>query len=185
MDEDLYSATVAVLQEVGWEGLTLDRVAERAGRARVTLWRNGITRDSLQQGLLSKLAEDYRDAMLPVVTAGGTPRERLDRTLHALCDVVDAHADVLSLSDEMFHRAYAAGKVPLPFLAPFIAALRDARSAHLLRTEATDADLADVLFNSAAWTYLHFRLRHKWSPKKARELLFSALLDGILKEPSH
>jgi AcrR family transcriptional regulator len=183
VDDDLYGATVAVLREVGWDGLTLDRVAERSNWARVTLWRKGITRESLRQGLLLRLAEDYRDAMLPVLTAGGTPRERLERTLHALCDVVDDHADVLSFSDEMFHRAYEAGNVPLPFLTPFIVALRDARAADLLRTEASDEDLADVLFNSVAWTYLHFRIRHKWPPKKARPLLFNTLLDGILQRP--
>jgi hypothetical protein len=156
--------------------------SEQAGRARVTLWRKGVTRESLQRGLLLRLAEDYRDAMLPVLTASGTPRERLERALHALCDVVDDHVGVLSLSDEMFHRAYEAGNVPLPFLTPFIVVLRDARAAGVLHAKGTDEDLADVVFNTIAWAYLHFRTRHKWSPKKARPLLFNTLLDGVFED---
>jgi len=180
VDDELYRATVGVLAHVGWEGLTLERVAERAGRSRVTLWRNGVTREWLVDGLLRRLAEDYRDAMLPVLTAGGAPRERLERTMRALCDVVDAHADLLLISDDMFHRAYEAGDVPLGFLDPFVRVIGDARAAGVLRHDAADADLADVLFNGVAWTYLHLRARHRWAPARARRLLFATLLDGTL-----
>src|SRR5262245_903691 len=84
VQDALYDATVAVLAEVGWDGLTLERVAERAGRSRVTLWRNGVTRESLVNSLLMRLAEGYRDAMLPVLAGSGSVRERMERTLHAL-----------------------------------------------------------------------------------------------------
>jgi AcrR family transcriptional regulator len=178
VDEVMYQASVAVLGEVGWEGFTLERVAERAGRGRVTLWRNGISRESLLDGLLCKLAEDYRDAMLPVLTCGGTPRERLERTMHALCDVVDAHSAVLTVSDEVFHWAHEVGNVPLKFLDPFTAVIRDAREAGQLRTEADDVELSDTLFNAVAWPYLHFRVRHSSAPDRARRLLFATLLEG-------
>jgi AcrR family transcriptional regulator len=181
VDDRWHEATVGVLAEVGWDGLTLERVAERAGRSRVTLWRNGVTRESLLDGLLRRLAEDYRDAMLPVLTAPGSPRERLERAMHALCDVVDAHADVLVVSDEMFHRAAEAGKLPLGFLDPFLRIIHDARAGGLLRGTVKDVDLADVVFNGVAWPYLHFRARHHWSAARARRLLFAALLDGILQ----
>jgi len=181
VDDDLYRATVDVLAETGWDALTLERVAARAGRGRVTLWRNGVTRESLLNGLLRRLSEDFRDAMLPVLAEPGTPRERLERTMHALCDVVDAHADVLSVSDEMFHKAFELGHVPVGFLDPFIAPIHDARAAGQLRATAKDTDLADVMFNAVAWTYLHLRSRHHWSSKKARNLLFGTLLEGVLK----
>ncbi len=180
MDDVLYEATVAVLKEAGWDGLTLDRVAERAGRSRATLWRRGVTRDWLLTGLLRRLAEGYRDAMLPVLTATGSPRERLHLAMHALCDVVDAHAGVLVVSDEMFHRAHEVGDVPLGFLDPFIAVIRDARTDGVVRGKGTDVELADILFNAVAWPYLHFRARHGWSATKARNLLFATLIDGTL-----
>lgn len=181
MDDGLYRATVTVLAGSGWDGLTLERVAEQAGRSRVTLWRNGITRESLLEGLLRRLAEDYRDAMLPVLTAAGPAKSRLDKAMHALCDVVDAHADLLTVSDEMFHRAAALGNVPLKFLDPFVAGVRAARAEKALHAKGTDAELADVLFNSVVWSYLHLRARHGWPAAKTRRLLFGTLLEGILR----
>src|SRR5947208_1250902 len=94
VDVELYRATAAVIAEVGWDALTLDRVAEKAGKSRVTLWRNGVTRESLLAGLLRQLADDYRDRMLPVLVAPMTPRERFEKTLYALCDVIDMHSDL-------------------------------------------------------------------------------------------
>lgn len=179
--EELMPATVAVLGEVGWDGLTLERVAERAGRSRVTLWRNGVTRDSLLETLLRRIASDYRDAMLPVLVAAGTPRERLERTMNALCDVIDAHADVLSVSDEMFHRAAAHSDISMNFLDPFLRVIADARAAGQIRGRIKDMELADVLFNGVAWPYLHFRVRHQWPAARARRLLTTTLLDGVLQ----
>ncbi|HKE52077.1 MAG TPA: TetR family transcriptional regulator, partial [Actinomycetes bacterium] len=62
MDDSLRAAAITVLREQGWDGLTLERVADVAGRARSTLWRQGVTRDSLVAALVGELAEDYRKA---------------------------------------------------------------------------------------------------------------------------
>lgn len=180
MDDELYRATVAVLKSAGWDGLTLERVAEQVGRSRVTLWRKGVTRDSLLEGLLRRLAQDYRDAMLPVLTAAGPPRERLRLAMEALCDVADAHADLLAVSDEMFHRASEIGDIPLRFLDPFLGPIRESRAAGAIRGQGSDIDIADVLFNATAWPYLHFTARHGWSARKARDLLLPTLIDGTL-----
>ena len=59
-DAALRAATIEVLAESGWDGVTLEKVAERAGRARVTLWRQGVTREALLAALLDDLAEDFR-----------------------------------------------------------------------------------------------------------------------------
>ena len=85
VDARLRDATISVLHERGWDGLTLERVAEVAGRARSTLWRQGLTREVLIGALVGELAEDFRRAMYPVLTAGGTGRERLRQGLEALC----------------------------------------------------------------------------------------------------
>ena len=77
VDEELRRATIAVLRERGWDGLTLERVAEAAGRARSTLWRQGLSREALVTALIGDLAEDFRASMYPILTAGGTGRERL------------------------------------------------------------------------------------------------------------
>ena len=77
VEPELQAATIAVLRERGWDGLTLERVAEVAGRARSTLWRQGLTRDVLIGALVGELAEDFRASMYPVLTPAGTGRERL------------------------------------------------------------------------------------------------------------
>ena len=81
VDETLRTATIAVLAEHGWSGVTLERVAEKVGRSRVTLWRQGLTVETLLDSLLDALADDYRDTMWPVLAGSGTGREGLVRTL--------------------------------------------------------------------------------------------------------
>src|SRR5689334_24462774 len=95
IDEELRRATIEVLREQGWDGLTLERVAEVAGRARTTLWRQGLTREVLIAALVGGLAEDFRSSMFPVLTAGGSGRERLGLGLEALCDLLDRHLPLL------------------------------------------------------------------------------------------
>src|ERR1700756_3177790 len=95
IDETLRDATIAVLRERGWDGLTLERVAEAAGRARSTLWRQGLSRDVLIQGLLGELVDDLRVSMFPILTAEGTGREKLERALRALCELADRHLPLL------------------------------------------------------------------------------------------
>ena len=79
VDEELHRATIAVLREQGWEGLTLERVAQASGRARSTLWRQGLTLEVLVSALVGELAADFRDSMYPILTIGGTGRDRLER----------------------------------------------------------------------------------------------------------
>src|ERR1041385_677350 len=91
VDEDLHRATISVLRERGWDGLTLERVAQTSGRARSTLWRQGLTLEVLVSALAGELAADFRATMYPILTGGGTGRDRLERGLAALCELLDRH----------------------------------------------------------------------------------------------
>src|SRR5262249_61653495 len=95
VDAELVQATIAVLGERGFTGRTLERVAEVAGRARSTLWRQGLTRDALILGLVGNLAEDFRATMYPVLTSGGNGRERLESGLERLCELLDRHLPLM------------------------------------------------------------------------------------------
>jgi AcrR family transcriptional regulator len=77
MDEPLLDATAAVLMAHGFDGVTLERVAEAAGRSRVTLWRRGVTTEGLVTGLLQRLADDYQVEFWPILEASGSGRDRL------------------------------------------------------------------------------------------------------------
>src|SRR5919204_6851599 len=95
LDEEFRQATIVVLREQGWGGLTLERVAEVAGRARSTLWRQGVTRDLLVGSLIGEVAADFQGAMFPILTSPGSGRDRLGRCLDALCGLIDRHLPLL------------------------------------------------------------------------------------------
>src|SRR5438874_10891953 len=178
VDERLRDATISVLHERGWDGLTLERVAEVAGRARSTLWRQGLTREVLIGALVGELAEDFRDAMYPVLTADGTGRERLHQALEALCELVDRHLPLMLATDEAFHQDPAPGRPP-DYLRPFITFLREGGADGSLEAGDDVVETADVVFNTVAWPYAHLRGRHGWPADRARERVISVVLDGV------
>lgn|SRR5512132_360022 len=178
VDEELRQATIAVLRERGWKGLTLERVAEVAGRARSTLWRQGLTREALIGALVSQLAADFRSTMYPVLTAGGTGRERLVLGLEALCDLLDRHLPLMLATDEAFHQDTAPGQPP-DYLHPFIRFLREGTLDGSLRPSDDDVVTADVAFNAVAWTYVHLRGRHGWPAETAKARVVVLVLEGI------
>lgn len=182
MDHDLLDATQAVLAEHGVDGVSLERVAERAHRSRVTLWRQGVTKESLITGLLQRLTDDFQQEFWPVLNAPGSGRERLAASITALFEVADRHIDLLAMSDEVFH--WAAERCDFPvgsegFLAPFIGALHQGERDGSLVYEGRTEDTADVVFNAACWGYVHLRRRHRWARKRARSQLTALLLGGV------
>ena len=178
VDEALRQATIEVLRERGWHGLTLERVAEVAGRARSTLWRQGLGREELVGALVGELAADFQAAMYPVLTSEGTGRERLARSLESLCDLLDRHLPLMLATDEAFHQDPAPGRHP-DYLAPFIQFLREGTEDGSIAPVDDVVAGADVAFNAVAWPYVHLRGRHDWPADKAKERIVGAVLNGI------
>jgi AcrR family transcriptional regulator len=178
VSEELRLATIEVLRERGFAGLTLERVAEVAGVARSTLWRQGLSRDALIGALVGELADDFRSTMYPVLTSAGTGRERLVRALDALCELLDRHLPLMVATDEAFHQATGPDEPP-DYLHPFIRFLREgARDGSLPAVDDVVAT-ADVAFNAVAWPYVHLRGRHGWPAEKARAGVVGVVLNGI------
>ena len=176
-DERLLAAAARVLQDAGWQGLTIEAVAEAAGLSRVTAWRLGASREALIASLLSQLGQNYRQAMWPAIVGTGTARERLDRAIDALFDVIDAHLPLLLASDTVFHRATA---TRINFNEPFTRLFEDGLIDHSVAPIADDpAESADLLFNTACWPCVHLRGRHGWTSARARRGLHG-LLSGSL-----
>lgn len=178
VDARLREATITVLHERGWDGLTLERVAEVSGRARSTLWRQGLTREALIGALVGELAEGFREAMFPVLTAGGTGRERLRQALEALCELIDRHLPLMLATDEAFHQHPAPGQPP-DYLRPFITFLREGAADGSLNPGDDVIETADVVFNTVAWPYVHLRGRHGWPADRARDRVVGVVLDGV------
>lgn len=176
-DARLLAAARQVLADAGWEGLTVEAVAEAAGLSRVTAWRLGASREALVAALLLELAQDYRESMWPVLVSPGTARERLDRALTALFDVIDGHLPLLLAADTIFHRARAG---PVSFSEPFTRLFADGTvdgSAGLPGD--TPEEAAELVFNTACWSYVHLRGRHHWPAGRARHRLLALLGPGL------
>jgi AcrR family transcriptional regulator len=182
VDKELQQATIAVLRAHGWDGLTLERVAEAAGRARTTLWRQGLTREILVGALVGRLADDFRTAMFPVLTAEGSGRDRLVAGLTALCELADRHLPLLLATDEAFHQPTAPGRPP-DYLRPFITFLREGIADGSIDSTDDVVETADVLFNAVAWPYVHLRGRHRWPAARARVRVLGVVLNGVAPEP--
>ena len=178
VDDQLRRATIAVLRERGWEGLTLERVAQAAGRARSTLWRQSLTLEVLVGSLTGELAADFRDSMFPILTTGGTGRDRLERGLVALCELLDRHLPLMLATDEAFHQDTARGQPP-DYLHAFIQFLREGAADGSLAPGEDVVEAADVAFNAVAWTYVHLRGRHGWPAERARTRVVGVVLDGL------
>ena len=182
VDEALREATISVLRERGFPGLTLERVAEVAGRARSTLWRQGLTREALVTALV-ELAADFRETMYPILTAGGSGRDRLERGLVALCRLLDRHLPLMLATDEAFHQETAPGE-PANYLHPFIQFLREGAADGSLAPADDVVAAADVAFNAVAWPYVHLRGRHGWPAEKAESRVVGVVLNGLAAPPS-
>jgi AcrR family transcriptional regulator len=178
VEQELRQATIAVLREQGWDGLTLERVAQSAGRARSTLWRQGLTLEALVGSLVGELAADFRSSMFPILTTHGSGRDRLERGLVALCELLDRHLPLMLATDEAFHQETAPGQPP-DYLHPFIQFLREGEADGSLVPGGDVVEAADVAFNAVAWTYVHLRGRHDWPAKQATARVVGVVLDGL------
>jgi AcrR family transcriptional regulator len=182
VDDEVRKATIAVLRERGWDGLTLERVALAAGRARSTLWRQGLTLPHLITALVGELAADFRETMYPVLTAEGSGRDRLELGLLALCELLERHLPLMLATDEAFHQDTAPGEPP-NYLHPFIQFLREGAADGSLTPGEDVVAAADVAFNAVAWPYVHLRGRHGWPADKARSRVVGVVLNGLTARP--
>jgi AcrR family transcriptional regulator len=182
-DEELRRATIDVLSERGFAGLTLERVAEVAGRARSTLWRQGHSQETLIGALVGELAEDFRQTMYPVLTSAGSGLERLTRGLEALCELIERHLPLMLATDEAFHQDTAPG-VPADYLHPFIQFLREGVQDGSLPEIDDVVRIADIAFNMVAWPYVHLRGRHEWPAEEAKTCVVGVVLRGIAEPTS-
>jgi len=179
ISQKLLDAAMETLSEGGWDALSLQSVADRAGVSRVTAWRQAISKDHLVNALLGRLALDYRDTMWPILTAPGTGAERLEAALHGLCDVADRHLPLLLASDTAFHRANQEAQPTVAFTEPLVRLIRDGVTDGTLEPPADCETMGQVVFNAMCWPYVHLRGRHGWLAPKARNLLLELVLAGL------
>lgn len=173
------------LGEREWSTLTVAELADAAGLSRMTLHRRGLTKDAVLDQLGRRLQDEYRVALVDVLTADGPARDRLGEALEALCVVDERYLGVLAALtgrlDPVFHESGPPGH-PVLTRAGFTDGLRrlleDARREGTVAVD--DPELvATLLFNAVGHTYRHMRTGHRWSPEDARRRVVALVMDGV------
>jgi len=174
--EDLIHATEAALDQHGWNGITAELIAAAAGVNRVTLYRRGHTTAQLLVAAAAAAAAEFERRALEAITKPGTAAERLDLLLEHLFQLADDHLTLLAgLYDgptAIFHLTGSHDGDPglvtrLEYTEPFERLLRDGQIDGTLHTD-DPAEDAELIFNTAGWTYVHFRRSHGWPASRAR-----------------
>lgn len=188
MNRALLDVAVALLTEHGWEALNLDRIAERAGVSRATVWRHGITRTSVERELRLRLAADYRDLLWPVLARSGTGAERLAAGLDALCELADRHLALLAHSEMFLHDAEVVDDgVEVNLLMPFVRFVEEGVADGSLADVGDPWPFAAMLTNTVVLPYVHLRVHHAewgWTPERTREYVLGLLAKGYLPRPT-
>lgn len=172
------------IERHGWEGLTLQRLADEAGVSRMTLHRRGVSRDLLLAALSEQLEREYREALWPALTAPGSALERLELALASLCEVVDTNLELLDAlghaeRDVVFHEQQRPALTKEMFTEPVQRLLVDGVADGSL-SPVDPKETGTVLFNLVGHTYRHLRAGHGWSPKRARKAVTELALRGVV-----
>ena len=161
MDQRLLAVAVELLDEEGWNALSLDRIAERAGVSRATVWRHGLTRASVESVLRERLARDYRDALWEPLTMSGSGRDRLAAALTALCGVAERNLPLLAHTDEAFHGPdLDAAGIQLDYFGPWFRILEAGAADGSLDPVEDQERFVVALTNVVLLTYVHLRALH-------------------------
>jgi AcrR family transcriptional regulator len=184
IDPSLLDGARRAVERHGWEGATLERLAEGAGVSRMTLHRWGVSRGALLAALAEQIEREYRDALWPTLTAPGTALERLELALASLCDVVDGNLELLDAlghaeRDAMFHEQRRPALTKHVLTEPMERLLADGAADGSLNVP-DPKETATVLFNLVGHTYRHLRAGHGWSSKRTRRAVLDLALRGVV-----
>ena len=175
VDDALLDAAVAVLEEHGYTGLTLERLATAAGTSRMTLHRRGTTLRAVVDGVSLRAATEFQAALFPVLSSPADAATRLRAALEATCELADRHlallAGLFADDDGVFHAdPDPSGALPTDevFVAPFARLLVDGARDGTLRPQDDPRETATVLFNTVGWGYVQLRHAQRWPAARAR-----------------
>jgi AcrR family transcriptional regulator len=166
-----------------WHEITTEELAQAVGVSRMTLHRQGTSKDAALAQLRELLVAEHRAAALSALSATGSARERMRRALHGICEVDERYLVMIdSLAEDLAGVFHEQGDGPVMTRNEFTDALRrileDGRADGTLRSSDPEED-ATLLFNAAGWTYRHLRLGHNWSAEHASERVTELLLHGV------
>jgi hypothetical protein len=151
----------------------------------MTLHRRGIGKEEVREALGELLAEEFRAAALPALTAEGPAPARLRLALEGICGVDERYLGLIEgLGDELRPIFHESGDGEVLTKGTFTDALRrileDGGREGTLNPGEDAESTATLLFNAAGWTYRHMRVGHRWEPDRARSEVVGLLTAGVL-----
>jgi AcrR family transcriptional regulator len=175
----LIAAARKAIENHGYAGLTLERIAAEADVSRVTLHRRGHSKDEIFNALILQVREEHRDALWPALTASGDGADRLRMALTKVCDMCERDLLVMLAMRAHLDAAAHGATGPAPqenwiVAEPLQVLARDGIADGSLRDGDPEV-LGAVLVNWAGWTYVHLRTAFGWKQRRAR----SAVVDQL------
>ncbi|MET7282203.1 TetR family transcriptional regulator [Kribbella sp. NPDC005582] len=184
MDSRLLAVASELLDEEGWTALSLDRIAERAGVSRATVWRAGLTRANVEREMRLRLAADYRELMWRPLTMPGSGFDRLQAALRALCEVAERNLPLLAHTDQAFHGSdLDAVGVELDYFGPWLRILEQAAADGSLPPVDDETRFVVALTDALILGYVHLRAHHAaydWTPDRTAEHLINLMTYGFV-----
>jgi AcrR family transcriptional regulator len=175
----LIAAARKAVENHGYSGLTLERIAGEADVSRVTLHRRGHSKDEIFNALIVQVREEHRDALWPALTASGDGAGRLRLAVAKVCDMCERDLLVMlalrAHLDAVAHGAVGPDLQTNWIVAePFQVLARDGIADGSLRDGDPEV-LGALLVNWAGWTYVHLRTAFGWKPRRARTAVVDQL----------
>jgi AcrR family transcriptional regulator len=184
VNEELLEVAIKLLHDDGWQALSLEAIAQRAGVSRATVWRHGLTRAAVEKVLRHRLAADYRELLSGPLTGAGTGQERLERALLALCVVAERNLPLLAHTETAFHPTdLAAANVTLEFYDPWLRILDLAAADGSLPAPEEPRTWIGALTNMVLLTYVHLRAYHShngWTGQHTASYVVDLVARGYL-----
>lgn len=182
VDSKLLAVATELLDEYGWSALSLDRIAERAGVSRATVWRAGLTRTNVERLLRLRLAADYQELMWRPPTPGSGV-DRLEFALRSLCEVAERNLPLLAHTDLAFHGPdLDAIGVELDYFGPWLQILEQAATDGTLPPIEDPSRFVVALTDALLLTYVHLRAHHSdygWTTSRTADHLVNLLTRGF------
>lgn len=135
----------------------------------------------------AEMAATFRAAALESLAHPGTALDRMHVLLTVLYDLADQHLGLVAgLYDgptAVFHMGLddtpGTALTHFEYTEPFARLLLDGNADCTLRSDDPTTD-AELIFNTAGWTYVHFRRSHGWSARRTRVAVTRICLASFL-----
>jgi TetR/AcrR family transcriptional regulator len=95
--EEILDVATPLFAERGFEGTSMNDVAERVGMRKASLFYHFATKDALYEAVLDRIVRQVGDSLSAVYTGGGTLVERLERAADAVATAVSERPFVARL----------------------------------------------------------------------------------------